>query len=262
MNNYALITGASSGIGHELARLFAADHFNLALVARNEARLILVAEELSSKHNIKVKVVAKDLVAAHAASEIFEALHDLPISILVNNAGFGWQRTFAKGEVGRWLDMMHVNMDALVHLTHLFLPPMLKRRQGRILNVASTAAFQPGPSKAIYFATKAFVYSFSCALAEELSESGVTVTTLCPGITRTRFHERANMQPSLRQRHIMEAKDVAGIAYRGLMTGRSIVIPGTANKVASMVAKLTPIRLLAKKADARDFGLKDDSSAI
>ncbi len=246
MNEWALVTGASSGIGYELARILAADHFDLALVARNEARLNEVANELRARGNTTVQVFAKDLSMEAAPTEIYHALTNTAVSVLVNNAGFGWKDAFAHGDLQRWTDMMRVNMEAVVHLTHLFLAPMLARRHGRILNVASTAAFQPGPSKAIYYATKAFVFSFSYALAEELRGTGITVTVLCPGATRTQFHERAGMRPSLRKLHIMEAKDVASIAYRGLMEGKRVVIPGTVNKLTSTLAKFAPTRLVAK----------------
>jgi len=245
-NNRVLITGASTGIGYELAKLFAADGWHLVLVARNEARLQQVAAELRAAHRIDVKVLAKDLAVPTALAEIFEALRDTPITALVNNAGFGWQGPFARGEIKVSLDMMRVNMDALVQLTHLFVQPMLARGAGRILNVASTAAFQPGPFTDIYYASKAFVYSFSVALAEELAGTGVTVTTLCPGATRTEFHDRAGMQRSLRWLPLMEADEVARIGYRGLMRGKRIVIPGTMNRIAAALSKCLPARFTAK----------------
>jgi short-subunit dehydrogenase len=153
MNQWALITGASAGIGSELAKLFAGDKFNLVLVARNEARLNQLAAELRSQNGIEAKVVAKDLSSATAPQEIFDALRDTPVSILVNNAGSGWHGAFAETELQRALDIMHLNMDALVRLTHLFVQPMLARCAGKILNVASTAAFQPGPLISIYYAS-------------------------------------------------------------------------------------------------------------
>jgi len=246
MNNRALITGASTGIGCELAKLFAADGWHLVLVARNEARLQQVAAELRAAHHIDATVLAKDLSVSSAPAEIFESLRNVPISALVNNAGFGWQGPFASGELKVSLDMMRVNLDALVQLTHLFLQPMLARGAGRILNVASTAAFQPGPFTDIYYASKAFVYSFSVALAEELAGTGVTVTTLCPGATRTEFHERAGMQRSLRWLPLMEADDLARIGYRGLMRGKRVVIPGTMNRITAAISKSLPARLTAK----------------
>jgi hypothetical protein len=167
--------------------------------------------------------------------------------VLVNNAGFGWRGAFAEGDLHRnALDMMHVNMDSLVALTHLFLPPMLTRKSGRVMNVASTAAFQPGPFSNIYFATKAFVLSFSVALSEELDGTGVTATALCPGSTRTEFFERAGMQNFRRDGLMMNADVVAQIGYRGLMRGKRIVIPGALNKLSATLAGLVPMQMTAK----------------
>jgi uncharacterized protein len=239
MNEWTLLTGASSGIGRELARLFAADRFNLTLVARNGARLNQLATELRAEHGIEVKVLVKDLSAANAPRELFDALRDTPVSVLVNNAGIGAGGAFADTGLQTSLDVMRVNMDALVQLTHLFVQPMLKRRAGRILNVASTAAFQPGPTMNVYYASKAFVYSFSYALAVELEDSGVTATALCPGTTRTEFFERAKIDVAGAW-PMMDAGRVAAAGYRGLMQGRRVVIPGLSNKIAAALAKRMP----------------------
>jgi short-subunit dehydrogenase len=241
MNEWALITGASAGIGHELAKVFAAEKFNLVLVARNETRLKRVADELRAQYGIETKILAKDLSLANTPHEIFDALQDTPISVLVNNAGFGWRGTFAECDLQQQaLDMMHVNMDSLVALTRLFVPPMLARKHGRILNVASTAAYQPGPFTNIYFASKAFVLFFSTALAEELSGTGVTVTALCPGSTHTEFFERAGMKNMRPEWHMMNADVVARAGYRGLMRGKRIVIPGIFNKFTAKLANFVP----------------------
>jgi short-subunit dehydrogenase len=242
MNDWALITGASSGIGLELAKLFAANKFNLVLIARNESRLNELAAELRERNGIAVNVLAKDLTSSNAPQEIFDALRDTPISVLVNNAGVGWHGAFAETDLQRSLEIMHLNMDVLVRLTHLFVQPMLKRRAGKILNVASTAAFQPGPMVAIYYASKAFVHSLSYALADELKDSGVTVTALCPGTTRTEFFERGNFGV-LRAPFTMSARDVAVAGYDGLMRGKRVVIPGATNKIASFLAKRLPLAL-------------------
>jgi short-subunit dehydrogenase len=239
MNSWTLITGASSGIGLELAKLFAADQFNLVLVARDEARLNQLAAELRTRHGIQVKVLARDLSAPSAAQEIFEALTDTPISVLVNNAGFGAYGPFAKADLRTQSDMTRVNMTALVELTHLFLRPMLARGSGRILNVASTAAFQPGPNVNVYYASKAFVYSFSYALSREVESSGVTVTVLCPGTTRTEFFVRAGMRPAGRW-PMMDAREVAQTGYRGCLRGKRVVIPGLMNRLGALLAKLAP----------------------
>lgn len=247
MNQWALITGGSAGIGHELAKVFAAHKFDLVLVARNEARLKQVADELRAAHSIEKKILVKDLSLPTAPQEIFDALRDTPVSVLVNNAGFGWRGAFAEGDLlQNTLDMMHVNMDSLVALTRLFLPSMLARKSGRIMNVASTAAFQPGPFSNIYFATKAFVFSFSTALSEELAGTGVTVSALCPGTTRTEFFERAGMQTFRRNMVMMDADVVAQIGYDGLMRGKRIVIPGLLNKITARLAPCLPTRFTAR----------------
>lgn len=243
MNEWALVTGASSGIGLELAKLFAADHFNLVLLARNETRLNAVAREFETTHGISTRVLVKDLSSHSAPQEIFDALRDLPITFLVNNAGFGLYGPFVESDLRGQTGMMEVNMAAPVQLTRLFLPPMLARRSGRILNVASTAAFQPGPLINVYYASKAFVFSFSYALAEELSGTRVTVTTLCPGTTHTEFFERGNFGPT-RALFTMDATTVARIGYRGFMRGKRVVIPGVTNKITSALAKRMPVRMI------------------
>lgn len=247
MNQWALITGGSAGIGHELAKVFAANKFNLVLVARNEVRLKQVADELRTKHSIESKILVKDLALPAAPQEIFDALRDTPISVLVNNAGFGWRGAFAEGDLQQnTLDMMHVNMDSLVTLTRLFLPSMLARKSGRIMNVASTAAFQPGPFSNIYFATKAFVFSFSTALSEELNGTSVTATVLCPGPTQTEFFERAGMTNYRKGVVMMDSSVVAKIGYDGLMRGKRIVIPGVLNQITARLARCMPTRFTAR----------------
>jgi uncharacterized protein len=242
MSDWTVITGASTGIGRELARCFAADRCNLVLVARNKTRLDELAEDLSSKRGIQTRVLAIDLSSPTAPQEIFDALRDTPVSILVNNAGLGFYGAFAESELGAHAEIMQVNMTALVQLTHLFLQPMLARKSGRILNVASTAAFQPGPQVNVYYASKAFVYSFTYALADELSGTGVTVTALCPGMTQTEFFERGNFGTG-RAPFAMDARTVAEAGYHGLMKGRRVVIPGLINKITSAIAKRIPVRL-------------------
>jgi short-subunit dehydrogenase len=242
MNGRALITGASAGIGTELARIFAAHGVNLVLVARNQSRLEALAHELESGSGIRATVVAEDLSKPDAAETIFRRVKGTPVSILVNNAGFGNYGEFAATDLGVSTGMMQVNMTSLVQLTHLFLQPMLAARGGRILNVASTAAFQPGPTVSIYYASKAFVYSFSYALAVELEGTGVTVTALCPGMTRTEFFKRAHIRESGGW-PMMDARKVAELGYRGMMQGKRVVIPGAVNKVASFFAKRVPPHL-------------------
>lgn len=242
MNDWVLITGASSGIGLELARLLAADRFNLILVARNETRLRQLAVQLRAANGIETKVVVQDLSAPNAANAVFESVQGIPVSILVNNAGLGFYGGFAQSDFNEQTQMMQVNITALVQLTHLFLPGMLARKNGRVLNVASTAAFQPGPMINVYYATKAFVHSFSYALSQELEGSGVTVTTLCPGTTHTEFFSRGHFGAH-RAPFTMSARDAASAGYRGLMRGQRVVIPGWTNKITSIFAKRLPLRL-------------------
>jgi short-subunit dehydrogenase len=243
-NGWALITGASSGIGLELAAVFAESGFNLALTARNGPRLEELAEHLRSAHGIQTRVIPMDLSQPAACRAIFGALADTPVSVLVNNAGLGFYGDFAGTDLDLHTTVMRVNMEALVELTHLFLPPMLQRGEGRILNVASTAAFQPGPWINVYYASKAFVFSFTYALAEELADSPVTVTALCPGTTHTSFFERGGFG-TVRAPFTMSPRAVAEAGYRGLMRGKRVVVPGWANKVASQFARRLPSRMTA-----------------
>ena len=240
----ALITGASSGIGYELAKLFAQDGCDLVLVARDTEALNRIAEQLTASAAIAVTVIATDLARPDAAAELIEELthRQIEVEILVNNAGFGAFGFFAKTDLRLELDMMQVNMVALTQLTKRLLPGMVKRRRGRILNVASTAAFQPGPLMAVYYATKAYVLSFSEALANELRASGVTVTALCPGLTRSRFQQRAGIERSrlIQSGLMMEAGTVARLGYQGLMRGKTVVIPGMRNRLLVLAIRLVP----------------------
>lgn len=240
----ALVTGASSGIGYELAKLFARDRYNLVLVARSEQKLIQLADEFKENFGIAVKIIAKDLSKPEAPEEIFAELQQeaTKVDILVNNAGFATFGFFGETALSTELQMMQLNMVALTHLTKLFLKDMLAQKQGKILNVASTAAFQPGPLMAVYYASKAYVLSFSEALANELKDSGITVTALCPGATASGFQERANMEQSMlfSQPGVMDAPTVARIGYRGLMKNQTVVIPGLKNKVLALSVRFTP----------------------
>jgi len=243
MSRCALITGASSGIGYELTKLFAKDGYQLVLVARNGQRLAEVKEELERQFRVPVKVIAKDLALPQAPDEIFAELRreGMTVDALVNNAGFGTHGPFAETDLPAQLEMMQVNMVALTHLTRLFLPGMIERKSGKILNVASTAAFQPGPLMAVYYATKTYVLSFSEALANELQGTAVSVTVLCPGPTRTSFQERARVgdTPLMRGR-IADAASVAQAGYRGLMAGKPLLIPGFRNRLLAFSVRLMP----------------------
>lgn len=246
---FVLITGASSGIGYELSKLFAQDGYNLVLVARNEQMLKQVSNELKKNFGISVKVILKDLSNTNSPKEIFDELQQesIRIDILINNAGFNVYGVFSETSLIEELQMIQVNLVSLTHLTKLFLPSMLKHRYGKILNVGSTGSFVPGPLNAVYCATKAYVLSFSEGIAEELRDTGVTVTVLCPGATRTEFHKRAGMEDiNLLKFGVMDARTVAKIGYRALMKGKRIVIPGIYNKLQMFLAKFTPRKMLAK----------------
>jgi short-subunit dehydrogenase len=242
MEKWALINGASTGIGRELAEVCAADGWNQVLVARNQDRLKVVAEELRAVHKVETRALPVDLSTTGAAEKIFAALRELPISVLINNAGFGTYGAFADTVLSEQSDMVQVNVTALMQLTRLFLHPMLERKSGRILNVASTAAFQPGPNVSVYYATKAFVFSFSYALADELEGTGVTVTALCPGMTKTEFQKRAAMSEG-GPFGMMSARTVAEQGFRGMMLGKRVVIPGMMNRIGAFFARRVPLRL-------------------
>ncbi|MCA9922498.1 MAG: SDR family oxidoreductase, partial [Anaerolineales bacterium] len=208
----ALITGASGGIGYELARKIAQQGHNLVVVARSESKLMKLAQDFNKQFGVNVTVMVKDLAQSAAPDEIYNELqaNEIDVDILVNNAGFASYGLFHELDRQKELNMMQVNMVALTHLTHLFLPGMVERGYGRILNIASTAAFQPGPLMAVYYATKAYVLSFSEAIANELDGTGVTVTALCPGPTESGFQARAAMEDSkLVQSGLMDAATVA-----------------------------------------------------
>lgn len=243
MNDWALVTGASSGIGLELAKVFAAGGWNVLLVARDAGKLEQVASELCAQHKVEAVSLPHDLAEPGAAAELFAAAGHTPVSALVNNAGFGAYGEFARAPLNPQTEMIQVNVTALVELTHFFLQPMLARRQGRILNVASTAAFQPGPTVNVYYASKAFVYSFSYALAVELKGTGITATALCPGITRTPFFNRARLR--MRDGFAMDPRAVAEAGYAGMLKGKRVVIPGTLNRVMSFFARRTPSAMTA-----------------
>lgn len=245
----ALITGASSGIGLELARLFARDRIDLVLVARREAELQKLAEELASSHPIQVRVFAADLTDPAAPDHIFAALKNdgIVIDALVNNAGFGTYGPFVETDLQAELQMLKLNIVSLTHLTKLFAREMVARHRGRILNVASTASFQPGPLMAVYYASKAYVLSFTEALAEELRETGVTVTALCPGPTRTGFQGAAKMEKSRLVSGLLSMQDaetVARIGYRAMLRSSRIAIPGILNSLIVQSIRFTPRRLV------------------
>jgi uncharacterized protein len=244
-----LITGASSGIGRELARLFAADGASLILVARSEHKLRELADELSEAHGVQTHVMPVDLTHPASPMQLAETLADrqIAVDVLVNNAGFGGHGSVAALGVARQLEMVEVNVAALTRLTALLLPAMLERGSGAILNVASTAAFAPGPNQAVYCATKAYVLSFTEALAEEVRGSGVRVSCLAPGATETGFAAQAGMGGTkLFRSGVMDAGRVAQAGYRGLLRDKTLVIPGLQNRVLAVAARLSPRVLVTR----------------
>jgi len=229
-----LITGASSGIGMHLAHEFARHGHPLVLVAPNEAELHRVAADLQAKHNAQVRVFAGDLEQPQTPAALFDELlrDEVRVDILVNNAGHGQKGKFWEIPIERSLSIVRLNVEAVLRMTALFLPPMLQRGRGRILNTASIAGFEPGPLLAVYHASKAFVLSWSEALTTELQDTPVDVTTLCPGPTDTDFFPKADMENTrgFQQANLMAPQDVATAGYEALMAGERLIVPGAANK--------------------------------
>ena len=239
----ALITGASSGIGLELARVFAGHRHDLVLVARTASKLEALADECR-RAGVKAHVLPADLSDVDGRADVVRRVGELglAIDILVNNAGYGAYGPFLETSLESELAMIQLNVAATTELTKRFLPSMVQRRAGRIMNVASTAAFFPGPLMAVYYATKAYVLSFSEAIAKELEGTGVTVTALCPGPTESGFAAAANQQESklIAGRKLPTSADVARAGYDALMRGDVVYIPGIANKAMSIVPRLFP----------------------
>jgi uncharacterized protein len=247
----ALVTGGSSGIGLALARVLAREGHDLVLVARREAELRTIAAELTTKYGAAVTVVVVDLsvpgAARHVADQIEAA--GLEVEILVNNAGFGGTGRFAETDAGHEDRMLAVNVVALTQLCKLLLPAMSRRGHGRILNVASTAAFQPGPFMAVYYASKAYVLSFTEALGEELAGTGVTATALCPGVVPSGFGEASGISdhaPLMRSPGAKSAETVAQAGYEGMVRGHRVVIPGLLNKIGVQGLRVSPRRAVTQ----------------
>lgn len=246
----ALITGASSGIGLELARLFAADKYNLVLVARRADKLEHLSQELTRQFGIKSTIFASDLSVPDASQDLFDKVieADISIDVLVNNAGLGGSGEFASMPSERISQMIQVNMVALTQLTRLFLPSMIERGAGAILNVGSIAGYLPGPFMGVYYATKAYVLSFSHALSVELDRTGVWVTCVCPGATDTEFQEVAGVAnaPLFKLRQPMTAAEVAKIGYEDFQKKNTVSITGTRNKLMTTLTRLVPLKSAAK----------------
>jgi uncharacterized protein len=242
-NQTALITGASSGIGLDFAHKFAEEGYHVVLVARSRGKLEQLAAELTQKHGITAHVLPADLTDPHAPQALVEQLasQGITVDVLVNNAGFAGYGLFHELDTREQIDMIQVNITALTHLTRLLLPGMVARKAGKVLNVASTASFQPGPLMAVYYATKAYVLHFSEAINNELEGTGVSVTALCPGPTTSGFQARAAMQEArIVQGGLMDSRTVVEAGYAGLMAGKPLVIPGFRNRALAFATRFVP----------------------
>ncbi len=248
-NKTALVTGASGGIGFDLASLFAQNGYNVVLVARSTDKLQALAHQAREMFGVSAKTITKDLSDPSAPGEIFRELtrEGIEVDILVNNAGYGLIGPFAFSPKREELAMTQLNILAPLHLTKLFLGPMIQRRRGHVLNVASTAGFQAGPLMANYFATKAYVISFTVALAQELRETGVSASVLCPGSTATGFHARAGIRRDPLWRFTgMDSRVVARAGYEGMMAGKTIIVPGVLNKIGTVLGRVVPMNVVAR----------------
>jgi short-subunit dehydrogenase len=243
----ALVTGASMGLGAEFARLLASEGYDLVLTARNGEKLATLMKEVENLHGVEAHVVVADLADPRAPAAIHDHVRSLgfDIDVLVNNAGFGMYGKFEESDWETEMEMVQVNIIALMHLTKLFVRDMVARKQGRIVNVASTAAFQAGPMQSVYYASKAFVLSFSEAIGSELRGTGVTVTALCPGPTPTGFQARANVGNlrGLRLLMRMSPESVVRAGYHGMKRGTPVVVPGLLNNFLIFVQRFAPRRL-------------------
>ena len=248
-NTRALITGGSVGIGAALADVFAGHKHDLILVSRSRDKLEAKGRALREQFGVDVVCLPEDLADPQGARRLYDTItaRGLEVHFLVNNAGVGLYGKFATTDLDAELRMIQLNVTSVVDLTKRFLPSMIERRSGRILNVASTAAFVPGPWMSVYYASKAFLLSFSQAIDYELKSSGVTVTTLCPGPTQSEFKVRAGSQRSrLFEAFVMDAPSVARVGYDGMMSGKAVAIPGLRNKLVPVAARLAPRPLIAE----------------
>lgn len=256
-NLSAFITGASGGIGYEFARLIAADQIDLVLVARNHDKLQRIKTELENTYKIRVDILPKDLSQPNAAREVYEVVKNMDIEMLINNAGFGEFGEFIHTPWLKESQMIQLNITTLTQFTKLFLPQMVARKGGFIMNVASTAAFQPGPLMAVYYATKAYVLSFTEAIAEEVKDSGVKITALCPGPTESGFQSTAHMEDSklVKNKKMPSAQEVAQYGYESLKRGKVVAVHGLQNKILANSVKFFPRNLVSsmvKKMQEKD----------
>lgn len=246
----ALITGASNGIGLELAKVHASKGGDLVLVARNKAKLDELKSTLENEYKVKVYTIGKDLSDTNAANEVYNETirQNIQIDYLINNAGFGEFGLFTDTDWNKELQMINLNITTLTAFTKLYLQDMVKRRSGKIMNVASTAAFQSGPTMAVYFATKAYVLSFSEAVNNEVSDKGVTITTLCPGATESGFQAAAAMEESrlVKGRKLPSSEEVAQYGYAAMMKGKTVAIHGLMNWILANSVRFTPRSIVVK----------------
>lgn len=248
-NKTALITGASSGIGYDISSILAENGYNVVLVARSREKLEALANQARQMFGVSARVIVKDLTQPNSVDELYRELEreKIEVDILVNNAGYGLLGDFASTSKTEELGMIQLNIVAVAHLTKLFLPSMIRRGSGRILNVASVVGFRPGPFMTNYAATKAYVVSFSVALAEEVRQKGITISVLCPGPTLTGFHDRAGLRENSFVRFIFaDSRVVARSGYEGLMAGKTVIIPGFFNKIGTLFSRMSPPSLSAR----------------
>lgn len=244
MKKVAFITGASKGIGLEIARIHAAHGDDLVLIARSLHDLQEIKTGFENEYPVKVTIIAKDLSVAGAAEEVFNEIkqRNIDVDYLVNNAGFGDYGYFADTDWTRYSAMINLNISALTELCHLFISDWQGQKAGKILNIASTAAFQPGPKMAVYFVTKAYVLSFSQAIGREVKKEGITVTAFCPGPTHTNFMDDSQMIVSkmVAGRKLPTPEEVAQCAYKAMMRGKSVAIHGTMNRILANLNRFVP----------------------
>ncbi len=252
MNKTALITGASSGIGLELARVHAKHGDNLVLVARNKSKLDELKSEIEKQYKVKVYVIVKDLSLPSSAQEVYDEINqqNITVDFLINNAGFGDYGMFVETDWNKEERMINLNITTLTLFTKLFLKDMIQRGNGKVMNVASTAAFQPGTTMAVYYATKAYVLSFSEAINNEVNGKGVTITALCPGPTRSGFQDVAaiNETRMVRDRKLPSSKDVAEFGYKAMMKGKTVAIHGILNYLVANSVRFFPRAMVLKVA--------------
>lgn len=248
MSKTAFVSGASSGIGYEIAKLLAKDGYNLVITSRSESKFFEIKPEFEELYNIKVMIIPIDLTIPFVADEVYAGLikKKISVDVLVNSAGMGDYGAFADCDWMRNRQMLQLNVIASTHLTRLFVEDMIKKGSGRILNIASTAAFHPGPLMSVFFATQAYMLSFTEALASELRGTGVSVSILCPGPTQTDFQRVSNMQNTriFKGRKMASPESVAEYGYKAMMRGQTVAIHGLSNKLLTVLSKFLPRKLL------------------